>query len=297
MANGLTSFSEKHVPKINQTMLNGIVMNTKEKNLQASMNYSVEAGGKRIRPILFLATLMSLKQPIDDNAYKVAGALEMIHTYSLIHDDLPAMDNDDLRRGKPTNHVVFGEGMAILAGDALLTEAIYLLTTTTYSPELKVTLIQMLTKAAGSAGMIGGQVGDIEGENQALGLSDLQFVHERKTGALIEFAVLAASRVANSPTKVIDYLEVYSRSFGVAFQIKDDLLDVIGDESVIGKRTGMDAALNKSTYTSLLGVSGAQEALRDYCERGTTAIQFNEGLGFKNEGSELLKELLENLLK
>lgn len=297
MSDELEKFSKEHIPKLNQEMLCGINLNTHEVTLKESMTYSVDAGGKRIRPLLFLMTVEMLKGEIDQDSYKVGAAIEMIHTYSLIHDDLPGMDNDELRRGKPTNHIVFGEGMAILAGDALLTEAIHLITTTTYPATLQVRLIHLLTQAAGSGGMIGGQVADIEGEQKALTLSELQSVHERKTGALIEFSVLAGALVAGGTADIIESLEKYSREFGIAFQIKDDLLDVLGDESIIGKKTGMDAQLNKSTYTSLLGIEGAESALVKHCEDGVSAIRYLENKGYQNKASELLIRLLAGLLK
>lgn len=297
MSEGLKAFSQAHLTALDSAMSKAITANTEEPTLVASMNYSVEAGGKRIRPLLFLATLAMLDERIDEDSYCVAGALEMIHTYSLIHDDLPAMDNDDLRRGLPTNHMVFGEGMAILAGDALLTEAIYSLTQTHYPAHLQVALIAQLSQAAGSGGMIGGQVGDIEGEASPLDLATLQYVHQRKTGALIEFAVTAAGLIAEVPGEIMAHLTAYSRHFGMAFQIKDDLLDVLGDEKTIGKRVGMDAQLNKSTYTALLGVEGATAALAEECRLGQLAIEQIEAVTGKNQGSALLHELLATLLR
>lgn len=293
----LSQFSEKHLNSIDQAMLQGITASTEEKTLKESMSYSVVAGGKRIRPLLFLATLETLNIKIDADSYKVAAAIEMIHTYSLIHDDLPGMDNDDLRRGKPTNHIVFGEGMAILAGDALLTEALNLVTTTTYTSDLKVALLQSILVAAGSGSMIGGQVADIEGEKRSLTLSELESVHQRKTGALIECAVMLATLICEVPSEVKEALKQFSREFGVAFQIKDDLLDVLGDEKIIGKKTGMDAQLQKSTYTSLLGVEGAQQGLAEHCHKGVLSINYLEKNGYQNQASKLLISLLENLLK
>lgn len=297
MSELLVSFSQTHLPSLDQEMLAAIEAHTEEPTLVASMTYSVKAGGKRIRPLLFLATLEMLDVTINRDSYIIGGSLEMIHTYSLIHDDLPAMDNDDLRRGQPTNHMVFGEGMAILAGDALLTEALGRLTETSLPAPVQVALISLLTKAAGSGGMIGGQVGDIEGEAKSLSLAELQSVHQRKTGALIEFAVLAGGVMAQVNAELMTYLKDYSRHFGIAFQIKDDLLDVLGDETQIGKRTGMDASLNKSTYTSLMGVPGAQEALAEHCHLGQLAIKKIETVMGPTRGSALLQELLTTLLR
>ena len=187
----------------------------------------------------------------------------MIHTYSLIHDDLPAMDDDALRRGKPTNHKVYGEALAILAGDGLLTAAFQLLSLADLEPDKKILLLQQLSHTAGTAGMVAGQAADIQGENQQLTLDELISIHERKTGELIRFAVIAGGILADQTEEVIQLLDQFARHMGLAFQIRDDLLDVTSTTEVLGKIVHRDDALAKSTYPALLGLDGASEALKD----------------------------------
>lgn len=262
--NTLKNFSKRHLPKVDQTMATFLKNETNESILLEAMMYSVRAGGKRIRPLLLLATLDFFHRPLTDAAYQAAAAIEMIHTYSLIHDDLPAMDNDDLRRGLPTNHKVFGDALAILAGDGLLTEAFHLLSRMDeVNPVIQVRLIRQLAAASGAKGMIAGQVADIEGENQHLSLTELQQIHERKTGALIRCAVEAGLLLGDvSEECEYDFL-LFAKHLGIAFQIRDDLLDVVGDVAVLGKNVGMDEALQKTTYPSLLGVEGAKIAFEE----------------------------------
>ncbi|MGX6978508.1 polyprenyl synthetase family protein [Vagococcus elongatus] len=268
----LADFSSAHLPKVNQVMRDFLQKVTTEQSLWEAMDYSVSAGGKRIRPLLFLATLDFLGVELKKEHYEVAAALEMVHTYSLIHDDLPAMDNDDLRRGKPTNHKVFGEGMAILAGDGLLTEAFHLVASVDLTSDLRVMLLEKLASAAGTNGMIAGQTADIEGENRQLDLKQLQKTHQRKTGALILFAVQAACKLAQAEQEIEDLMTVYGENYGIAFQIKDDILDVVGDEQELGKKTGSDESLNKSTYTSLLGIEGAQKKLEHHIDQAVSSL-------------------------
>ncbi|WP_102345645.1 polyprenyl synthetase family protein [Bacillus sp. Marseille-P3661] len=227
--------------------------------IKESMIYSLDAGGKRIRPILLFATLQAFNKD-ERQGIDVACALEMIHTYSLIHDDLPSMDNDDLRRGKPTNHKVYGDAIAILAGDGLLTQGFEVISKSTYiSPEIKVNLISRLAFAAGPAGMVGGQVADLLGENKELTVEDLQYIHEHKTGKLLIFPVLAGAIIAGATEEQLVYLEQFANHLGLAFQIKDDILDIEGNEAQIGKPVGSDAGNDKSTYPKLLTLSGAKE--------------------------------------
>ncbi|MGX7031615.1 polyprenyl synthetase family protein [Vagococcus zengguangii] len=273
MSKTLALFSAQHLPQVEEHMFSFVKHYADEATLQTAMSYSLEAGGKRIRPLLVLATLDLLQVPITAAHYQVAGALEMIHTYSLIHDDLPAMDNDDLRRGKPTNHKVFGEGMAILAGDALLTESFHMVAQVALPAEVKVVILEQLALQSGSAGMIGGQVGDIEAENQQINLEHLASIHRRKTGALIKFAIDSAAIMAQANQAVSQHLHHYAEQFGIAFQIKDDILDVIGDEAVIGKKVGSDETLNKSTYTSLLGLDDAAKKLSEHIESGLASLE------------------------
>ncbi|MCO4339182.1 polyprenyl synthetase family protein [Staphylococcus agnetis] len=237
-------------------------------SLEESMRYSLEAGGKRIRPLLLLATLDMLSEEGYQKGMSSALALEMIHTYSLIHDDLPAMDNDDYRRGKPTNHKVYGEWMAILAGDALLTKAFELIATQNdLKPNIQIQLIQSLAQASGHLGMVGGQTLDMQSESQQLTLSQIQTIHEHKTGALIHFAIVAAAIIAEAPPRITQLLSDFAKQLGVIFQIKDDLLDVYGDQEKLGKPVGSDILNDKSTYVTLLGKTEAEHQLNSHIQQ------------------------------
>lgn len=240
--------------------------------LKESMIYSLMAGGKRIRPILLFATLDALGCP-EKKGLSVAAGLEMIHTYSLIHDDLPAMDNDELRRGKPTNHAIFGEGTAVLAGDGLLTAAFDLIAG---DPELntgiRCRMIQMLANAAGPEGMVGGQEDDLEAEEKTLTIEELMSVHRRKTGRLILFPVAAAAVIAGAPEHRQQALEQYAGHLGLAFQIGDDILDIAGSEQELGKPVGSDLVNHKNTYVSLLTMEGAREKLEAHVAAAKKAL-------------------------
>ncbi|KGA97897.1 farnesyl-diphosphate synthase [Alkalihalobacillus alcalophilus ATCC 27647 = CGMCC 1.3604] len=229
-------------------------------SLKDAMIYSLEAGGKRIRPLLLLATLKGFDKSFE-TGYELACAIEMIHTYSLIHDDLPAMDDDDLRRGKPTNHKVFGEATAILAGDALLTHSFERIASSQLAPEKVVRLIKELAIAAGPVGMIGGQVADMEGEERALTLEELTYIHNHKTGDLLTYSIVAGAIIADASEEDVERLRHFARELGLLFQIKDDLLDVEGEQELIGKPLGSDVGNNKSTYPSLLGLNETKEVL------------------------------------
>lgn len=227
-----------------------------------AMNYSLQNGGKKIRPILLLMVLEAFG--VDRNkGIEVAIALEMIHTYSLIHDDLPAMDDDDLRRGKPTNHKVYGEAVAILAGDGLLTDAFSRIANDeTLDNKAKVKLISELSFSAGSKGMIKGQMLDVEAEKQFVDIDSLKSIHHSKTGQLIKFACVAAGYIADVDEESMIKLAKFGLALGLAFQIQDDILDVEGDSKKIGKTVGSDIANKKSTYVSLLGLDGAKKMLK-----------------------------------
>lgn len=229
--------------------------------LHEAMMYSLEAGGKRIRPALVYAVLETYDRPLSLGA-EVAAALEMVHTYSLIHDDLPAMDDDDVRRGRPTNHRQFDEATAILAGDALLTDSFRILAETKLEAHKVVELIGLFSQAAGSRGMVGGQLDDMLAEKRAdVSLETLQSIHERKTGALLVYALEAGAVLADVLPSDRAALKAFGRHLGIAFQIQDDILDVEGDEAVIGKRVGSDEQNDKTTYPKLLGLDGAKLAL------------------------------------
>ncbi len=234
--------------------------------LKEAMLYSLQAGGKRLRPILLFATVEGYRGNFEQSI-PVACAIEMIHTYSLIHDDLPAMDNDDMRRGKPTNHKVFGEATAILAGDALLTYAFQVIANdseTSVNPSQKIRLITELAKAAGPEGMVGGQVADMEGENKNLSISDLEYIHKHKTGDLLSYAIIAGAILANASAEDVENLRKFAQHLGLAFQIKDDILDIEGIEEKLGKPVGSDLTNEKSTYPKLLGLDGAKQKLDDH---------------------------------
>lgn len=239
-----------------------------------AINYSVFAGGKRIRPILCLAAVEATGGDLAP-AMPVACALELIHTYSLIHDDLPAMDNDDFRRGKPTSHKVFGENIAILAGDALLTEAFVLLSRAEkvrFSAEKRLAVIQEIAQAAGITGMVGGQTLDVLSEKSKPDMEVLHEIHRRKTGALILAAVKSGAIISNARENKLQALADYGRNVGLAFQIADDILNVEGDRELMGKETGSDAALGKVTYPSLMGMDKAKEKLQIHIDAAVESL-------------------------
>jgi geranylgeranyl diphosphate synthase type II len=239
-----------------------------------AVRYSVFNGGKRIRPILCLAAAEAVGGDLVP-AMPVACALELIHTYSLIHDDLPSMDNDDFRRGKPTCHKVFGENIAILAGDALLTEAFSLLSRAEkvmFSAERRLAIIQEIADAAGIGGMVGGQALDVISEKSGADQKILQEIHRRKTGALIVAAVKSGAMIFNAGKDKIQSLTEYGMNVGQAFQIADDILNVEGDSELMGKGTGSDAALNKVTYPSMFGMETAKEKLAEHIEAAVASL-------------------------
>lgn len=236
----------------------------REKRVVEAMRYSAIGSGKAFRPFLVLTVAKMLDVPAQQAA-RVALALEMVHTYSLIHDDLPAMDNDTLRRGKPTNHIQFDEATAILAGNALLTQAFEVLANEKTHPDaaVRVKLIQALSKAAGTRGMIGGQMMDLLGEKEPLTLKEVERMQSMKTGALLEFACISSAILAGANEEVMQALKSYARAMGLMFQITDDILDVEGDSATVGKTLGKDSKAHKSTFVSLLGVEEARQMARD----------------------------------
>ncbi|MDF2606790.1 MAG: farnesyl-diphosphate synthase [Bacillales bacterium] len=241
--------------------------------LKESIQYSLSAGGKRIRPILTMATLDALKKNTL-LGLDIGSAIEMIHTYSLIHDDLPSMDNDDYRRGKLTNHKVYGEDIAILAGDSLLTYAFELVANSPqYTSDIKVKLISELAKAAGPEGMVAGQVLDMQGEGKDLSLNDLEHIHINKTGKMLMISVISAGIIAGSSEIEIERLRKFALLIGLAFQIQDDILDYVGDEAKIGKRVGSDLENNKSTYVSIFSLEKAKELLHKTYEEAIEQLK------------------------
>lgn len=247
--------------------------NTIPPQLQDSMEYSLLAGGKRLRPILLFASYHAFQEETYEKALRTATALEMIHTYSLVHDDLPAMDDDDYRRGKLTNHKKFDEATAILAGDALLTNAFELISSDQeLTAEEKVFLMQALSHASGPEGMVAGQILDMEGEKRKLTLAELEDVHRLKTGKLISFAIIAGAYLGDATKEQLVYLEEFADYLGLIFQVQDDILDVIGDAEKLGKPVGSDVENTKSTYPNLLGLDGAKAQLTQYTEKALVAL-------------------------
>lgn len=258
--------------------------------LTAAMKYTLLSGGKRIRPVLSLLTTELLSGNYQA-ALNAGSALEMIHSYSLIHDDLPAMDNDQLRRGKKTNHLVFGEAAAILAGDALLTYAFEILAKINIKAESKIKLITNTAKYSGYQGMVGGQILDLEAENKELSLEEMKQIHKAKTGALIKAAVLNGVYCSQVTAREKKALIAYAENIGVLFQIVDDLLDLTGDTEKMGKVVGRDQELNKSTYPKLLGLKAAKSAAQEHAQKAKDELEI---FGAKAKD---LKALVEYILK
>ena len=245
-------------------------------DLHQAMRYAVLGGGKRIRPVLVYATGAAVGAALDA-LDAPACAVECIHAYSLIHDDLPAMDNDDLRHGRPTCHKAFGEALAILAGDALQALAFQVLSQDSAmvaDPAIRVKMLGLLAQAAGSRGMVGGQAIDLTAVGRELSLAELENMHIHKTGALIRASVLlgALSQPVIDPA-VLDRLDRYAKCIGLAFQIRDDILDVVGDTATLGKPQGSDRVLDKPTYPALLGLEGAREHARALYEEALASLE------------------------
>ncbi len=257
-----------------------------ESRVVEAMRYTTLAGGKRIRPFLVTASA-DLFNVSREQSLRVAAAVEMVHSYSLIHDDLPAMDNDDLRRGKPTCHIKFDEATAILAGDALLTKAFEVLSDekTHADATVRAELISALAKAAGDAGMVGGQMMDLFAEDHDLNLPEITRLQRMKTGALIAVSCESGAILGKASENARHVLHAYAHDVGLAFQIADDLLDVEGDEKEIGKKTGKDAAAGKATFVSLLGVDRARDQAEVLAEQAASHLEI-----FAEKG-KLLKEL------
>ena len=237
-----------------------------------AMRYSLFAGGKRLRPVLCLAAAEAVGGDLQ-NAMPAACALEMIHTYSLIHDDLPAMDDDDLRRGIPTNHKVFGEAIAILAGDGLLTEAFTLLgNCRSLSADRVVRLVAVISAAAGHRGMVGGQVVDMLWQNRTADISVVRYMHGKKTAALIAASTQAGALAGGGSSDQVEHLDRYGRAVGLAFQIVDDILDIQGDAALLGKKTGVDIARGKATYPAAVGLEQAEKDARALISKALEAL-------------------------
>lgn len=255
-----------------------------------AMRYSLFAGGKRLRPIMLMAAADAVGSAGNDYL-PVACGLEMIHTYSLIHDDLPSMDNDDYRRGKLTNHKVYGEGIAVLAGDGLLTAAFNtMLSQTNVQPQTLIKVAAEIASAAGPSGMVGGQTVDLISEDKIIDAATLQYIHEAKTGALFKAALRSGALLADASQQQVAALTNYAAQFGLAFQITDDILDVIGSQEKIGKPVGSDEKNHKVTYVTLHTLDGAKQLAQQAVDQALTSLN-----GFGSE-ADILRELVKHLI-
>ncbi len=263
-----------------------------EHRLTEAMRYVTLGGGKRIRPFLVVSSA-ALFGVSESSAQRVAAALEMVHCYSLVHDDLPAMDDDDLRRGKPTCHIEYDEATAVLAGDALLTKAFEILAhaDTHQDAVVRADLVFELARAAGDEGMVGGQMLDLMAETRELKMAEITRLQRMKTGMLIGYACEAGAILGKAPKSARHALHAYSHDLGLAFQIVDDLLDVEGDEKEVGKKTGKDAGHGKATFVSLLGAERARE------QADLLAVQASEHLEIFEEKADPLKNLAQYVVK
>ncbi|MBN1932738.1 MAG: polyprenyl synthetase family protein [Desulfobacterales bacterium] len=273
----LNLYLQKKIDQINHALDKTLANESNSGRLIEAMKYSLMAGGKRIRPILCLSAVEAVGGKPED-AIPAACALEMIHTYSLIHDDLPAMDNDNLRRGKPTCHVAFDEATAILAGDALLTLAFQILSSIDCKNKnhalkwLRVT--HTIAQTAGYKGLIEGQMRDILSEDVSLGLDDLKQVHTLKTGALINASVCSGAIIGNGTDKQIEQLGIYGENIGLAFQVIDDILNVVGNPTLMGKAAGTDAVRKKSTYPALMGIGESKSFAEKLIHNALHALDY-----------------------
>jgi geranylgeranyl diphosphate synthase type II len=264
---------------------------TPPQQLHKAIRYSLLAGGKRLRPVLVLATGEAFGAAAEE-LMSAACAIEMIHTYSLIHDDLPAMDNDDLRRGRPTCHKAFGEAVAILAGDALLTEAFRALASDSVgrSPERQIKVIREVATAAGTVdALIGGQMADIENEGKQVGPSMLEYIHRSKTGAMIKASVVVGGIIAGASDEQIEKLRAYGERIGLAFQIADDILDVTSTSEQLGKTPGKDQAAHKATYPAIYGIAASETRAGELVAE---AVEIISSLGLQTQALEELARFI-----
>ncbi len=266
--------------------------NTKPATLHKAMRYSLFAGGKRLRPILCLAAAEACRGNIQ-NALPLACALECIHTYSLVHDDLPSMDNDDFRRGRPTCHKVFGDGIAILAGDALLTIAFEIASTGKPTPHYDGSiLLREIAVAAGSQKLIAGQVADLEAEGKRVKRDQLRFIHENKTAAILKSSVRLGAMSANADAKKLSAITQFGQRLGLAFQVIDDILDVTQTSEILGKSAGKDVAAKKATYPAVIGLEKSRAEARQLTRQAHDALSI-----FRGSDADLLHALANYLLE
>lgn len=272
MENAFTDQMARDQALIEDYLARAFAGETRHADLQEAMEYSLLAGGKRIRPILTLETCRLCGGDVEA-ALPFACGVEMVHTYSLIHDDLPAMDNDGLRRGRPTNHIVYGEAAAILAGDALLTAAFEQLTKAELPAERIVEAVMCLSRAAGSAGMVGGQALDMAGEGRALSREELELLQSLKTGALISAAAELGCIAAGGTPEQRSRVRAYAQALGRAFQVRDDMLDVISSQAELGKPVGSDRLNEKSTFVTALGLEGCATLVEELTRQALEAME------------------------
>lgn len=265
-----------------ESFLDTLLLDTEiPSRISEAMRYSLMAGGKRIRPILCLSCFYLCGAKSGKNitqALPFAAALEMIHTYSLIHDDLPAMDDDDMRRGAPTCHKKFDEGTAILAGDGLLTDAFYMMTLSEIPAPQTLKALQAIALAVGSQGMVGGQMLDLEAEARLISLEELCVLNAKKTGALLRTACESGAILAGASKETQEAIAKYGEYLGIAFQIIDDVLDIIGDSKALGKNTGSDEKKQKSTWPSLIGLEESKKEALEYCKKAVAILDTIEDI-------------------
>ncbi|WP_018931661.1 polyprenyl synthetase family protein [Gracilibacillus lacisalsi] len=289
MDQSLQNLLDKEQQQLNNALTSYITRLDIPDRLRESVLYSIEAGGKRLRPLLMKLTCTGLGGD-PEKVYPAAVALEMIHTYSLIHDDLPAMDDDTYRRGQLTNHKKYDEATAILAGDGLLTNSFHVITTSNlYTDQEKVSIITKLSKASGLEGMVAGQYLDMEAENQTISISNLERIHHLKTGRLISFAVEIGGFLAGVSLDKMETLKKFGDYLGIIFQIQDDILDIEGDQEIIGKRVGSDVDNEKSTYPSIMGLEGAKQYKTKYVKEAARCLQ---KVGLENTDLALISSYL-----
>lgn len=260
-----------------------------DKKIYEAMNYSLNIGGKRIRPLFFINSYSIYKDNYKE-VMEIAAAIEMIHTYSLIHDDLPCMDNDDLRRGRPTNHKVFGEAIALLAGDGLLNEAMNLMFGYCSNKNSKaIKACYLISKAASASGMIGGQTVDILSSGKKLSSDELRYMHKKKTGELIKAAIVSGAVLGEASEEEVKLISEYGDKVGLAFQIKDDILDVVGDSKIMGKKAKSDIENNKTTYVTTYGIDVCKKLCVDLTEQ---CISILDKINGDTEGLKKITEFL-----
>lgn len=289
MPQEFTQFASQCRARVDNALDRYLPLGADPTRLRAAMRYSLFNGGKRVRPILAYAAALAVKPGIDLAIVDpIAASLESLHSYSLVHDDLPAMDDDDLRRGKPTCHIAFNEATAILAGDGLQTLAFELLTNTHLDSRVQVELVRTLVQGSGAEGMVLGQAIDLAAVDHQLDLAQLETMHRHKTGALIRASVAMGAICAGADRQQLQALDNYAAAIGLAFQVQDDILDVISDTDTLGKQQGADIARNKPTYVSLLGLDAAKakanelyrQALGALAEFGDSAIHLRQLAGY-----------------